>query len=50
MEMKYSVTNKEITVQVAVKNNSNFGNSKCVAENGPTPPDERMAKITQING
>ena len=32
-----------------MKNNSNFSNSKCVAENGPTPPDERMAKITQIS-
>ena len=32
-----------------MKNNSSFGNSKCVAENGPAPPDERMAKITQIS-
>ena len=32
-----------------MKNNSNFGNSKSVAENGPAPPDERMAKISKLN-
>ena len=47
--MKCSVTNKEITVQVAVNNNSNFGDSTCVTENGLTPPDEKMAKINQIS-
>lgn len=30
-------------------NDRNFGNFKWVAENGPTPPDEKMAKITQIS-
>ena len=31
-----------------MNNNSNFGNSKCVAENGLTLPDEKMAKLNQI--
>lgn len=48
MEIKYSVTKNEITVQVAVNINSNFGIFKCVAENGLTPPDEKIVKINQI--
>lgn len=35
-------TKKEITVQVVVNINSNFGNFKRVAENGLTPPDEKI--------
>lgn len=40
IEIKYWVTNKEITVQVGVNNNSNCSNCRCIAENGPTPSDE----------
>lgn len=36
----FRVTNKEITVQVGVNNNSNCSNCKYIAEYGPTPSDE----------
>lgn len=49
MEMKYSVTNKEITVQVGVNNNGNCGNFRCISENGLTPSDEKIVKIDQIS-
>lgn len=49
MGMKYSVTNKEITVQVGVNNNGNCGNLRCISENGPTPSDEKILKIDQIS-
>lgn len=45
----FIVTNKEITVQVGVNNNSNCGNFRCIAENGLTPSDEYMVKINQVS-
>ncbi|XP_022795733.1 opioid-binding protein/cell adhesion molecule homolog isoform X1 [Stylophora pistillata] len=44
----FRVTNKEITVQVALKDSGDFGDYKCVAENGLTPRDERIVKLNQI--
>lgn len=45
----FRVTNKEITVQVALKDSGDFGDYKCVAENGLTPHDEEFVKIHQIS-
>ena len=36
----FRVTNKEITDQVGVNNNSNCGNFRCISENGLTPSHE----------
>ncbi|XP_022795716.1 hemicentin-2-like [Stylophora pistillata] len=41
-------TNKEIKAKVALKDSGDFGDYKCVAENGLTPPDVKIVKINQI--
>ncbi|XP_022809177.1 peroxidasin homolog isoform X5 [Stylophora pistillata] len=41
-------TNKEITIQVTLNDSGDFGDYKCVAENGLTPHDEEVVKIYQI--
>ncbi|XP_022793323.1 twitchin-like isoform X1 [Stylophora pistillata] len=41
-------TNKEIKANVALNDSSDFGDYKCVAENGLTPPDEKTVNINQI--
>ncbi|XP_022809179.1 ephrin type-B receptor 3-like [Stylophora pistillata] len=41
-------TNKEITIQVTLNDSGDFGDYKCVAENGLTPHDEEVVKINQI--